>query len=406
MYDFIIQNPPFKLDTQFMLNSLSNAKHLVHLAPLSWAFSVNKNNGFPAAKSRLKSLVVDDSYGKKYFAASIQNFISIAHFVPEEQEEFSILNEKYGTEYKQPSHKHFGRNINPKAYDIVSKLKSIQFPLKESSRYLIRLPRKLGLVDDKDILGGKYIWSGSINSKSIIQKIDEQNINLSMNIYFDTLQEAEQVLNHLKHPISRMRFVTFARSGGFSCKIVPDVIATKDGSTSTLNCFDFTKEELQYAEDFCKGHIDGRDNIFVGEPAEDFIESRAISVSKERKKKTDEIFTSPWAVQKMINLIPKEVLLGTFMEPAAGEGNILLAVMKEKLKYQSAEEVARTCHAIEYMEDNHRMMVERAVQILGENNRTTIEQNIKQGDGTNFEWFHKARCPEPTRTLEDILVTL
>ena len=381
-----------------MLNSLSNAKHLVHLAPFSWLLSVNRYKGYPPAKARLKSVSINDGYGLRYFNAGIQNLISLSHFA-EPSDSYIVMNEKYGSSYKMLNTDWFGRNINPRAKQISDKISCYSFVEKYSSKYVIRLPRKLGYQHHKDILGGPRLWKGCFNNKTCIQEITDENRKLSCTIFFDTLEEAEQILLELQHPVSRMAFVCQAATGG-------TVIQMRKGPIPLYRGEDLSDDEHEYARQFVLGNID-YPYIHQGK---EFIESdtqnRKQVISVERRAKTEEVFTSPWAVQKMINLIPKEVLLGTFMEPAAGEGNILLAVMKEKLKYQSAEEVARTCHAIEYMEDNHRMMVERAVQILGENNRTTIEQNIKQGDGTNFEWFHKARCPEPTRTLEDILVTL
>ena len=55
--------------------------------------------------------------------------------------------------------------------------------------------------------------------------------------------------------------------------------------------------------------------------------------SKERVQKHGEVFTPDWIVDKMLDLVPKELndTYATFLEPAAGEGAFLTAILQKKL---------------------------------------------------------------------------
>jgi len=56
--------------------------------------------------------------------------------------------------------------------------------------------------------------------------------------------------------------------------------------------------------------------------------------SKKRVKEHGEVFTPNWMVEKMLDLVKTETddIYKTFLEPAAGDGNFLTAILKRKLE--------------------------------------------------------------------------
>lgn len=93
--------------------------------------------------------------------------------------------------------------------------------------------------------------------------------------------------------------------------------------------------------------------------------------SRSRVKSHGEVFTPRHMVDRMLDLVREDLETGlefvdkTFLEPAAGDGNFLVAILQRKLlairKRYSAEEQAReslfalaSVYGIELLEDNHR----------------------------------------------------
>lgn len=96
--------------------------------------------------------------------------------------------------------------------------------------------------------------------------------------------------------------------------------------------------------------------------------------SKARVQKHGEVFTPSWMIQKMLNAEGVkeacENLTTTFLEPAAGEGNFLVAILKRKLamvskKYNKSIRqythyslyALSTLYGVELLEDNAQMCV-------------------------------------------------
>tara|TARA_B100001113_G_scaffold291200_1_gene247598 strand:+ start:62 stop:463 length:402 start_codon:yes stop_codon:yes gene_type:complete len=78
---------------------------------------------------------------------------------------------------------------------------------------------------------------------------------------------------------------------------------------------------------------------------------------------TGEVFTPLELCDLMINRISLDVLKdpeSTFIDPAAGNGNFLIA-LRDRLKEYHSEEyiIDNMLYAIELMEDNHKEMCER-----------------------------------------------
>lgn len=100
------------------------------------------------------------------------------------------------------------------------------------------------------------------------------------------------------------------------------------------------------------------------------VERQAVK-SRHRVKTYGEVFTPRHMVDQMLDLVPEELETGpdfvdkTFLEPAAGDGNFLIAILRRKLHaienrcppeewpQQSLFAVA-SIYGIELLEDNHR----------------------------------------------------
>ena len=73
--------------------------------------------------------------------------------------------------------------------------------------------------------------------------------------------------------------------------------------------------------------------------------SERLIKSKERVKAHGEVFTPAWMVEKMLDLVKDEAndVYKTFLEPAAGDGNFLVAILRRKLKMISVTYETRYC---------------------------------------------------------------
>jgi len=85
--------------------------------------------------------------------------------------------------------------------------------------------------------------------------------------------------------------------------------------------------------------------------------------SKERIKRTGEVFTPEELVTKLLNQIPEEKFQNpesTFLDNSAGDGNFLV-VLKERLcQYHPEEHVLEhMIYAVEKEPDNHATLCER-----------------------------------------------
>ena len=78
---------------------------------------------------------------------------------------------------------------------------------------------------------------------------------------------------------------------------------------------------------------------------------------------TGEVFTPLELCELMVNRIPLDVLEdreSTFLDPAAGNGNFLVALQTKLREYHSLEHINNNMlYAVELMEDNHKEMCER-----------------------------------------------
>ena len=121
--------------------------------------------------------------------------------------------------------------------------------------------------------------------------------------------------------------------------------------------------------------------------------------SRHRVKAYGEVLTPRHMVDRMLDLVRTELETGadfvdkTFLEPAAGDGNFLVAILRRKLRaiekrYQSEEWPRESLHAlasiygIELLEDNHR---EAIAIMLAEFLGFQQAHDIPCGPGTNLQ---------------------
>jgi hypothetical protein len=85
--------------------------------------------------------------------------------------------------------------------------------------------------------------------------------------------------------------------------------------------------------------------------------------SNERIKQTQEVFTPPALIRKMIDDLPEKVLKdpeSSFIDNCAGDGNFLVELFKVLTKYHPEEHVLNNMlYAVELMEDNHKELCRR-----------------------------------------------
>jgi len=136
--------------------------------------------------------------------------------------------------------------------------------------------------------------------------------------------------------------------------------------------------------------------------------------SKKRVADHGEVFTPPWLVEKMLDLVKDETerIDSRFLEPACGSGNFLVPVLQRKLdavdrRYKSSE-FERLHHAflglmciygVELLEDNAKECRQNLLDLFSshlkitkgsiefEAARRVLEANIVNGDAIVFpEW--------------------
>jgi len=88
-----------------------------------------------------------------------------------------------------------------------------------------------------------------------------------------------------------------------------------------------------------------------------------IERSDERIDLTGEVFTPMELCAEMVSELPQSMLQdakSTFLDPAAGSGNFLLALQAELLKYHDLTHINdNMLYGVELMEDNHAEMCKK-----------------------------------------------
>lgn len=113
---------------------------------------------------------------------------------------------------------------------------------------------------------------------------------------------------------------------------------------------------------------------------------------EDRQKQTAEVFTPESLVNDMLNNLPKEVWHKgkTFIDPAAGNGNLLVEVLKRKLKKNhDSVEALESIYAVDIMKDNILECRARLLKIVQE--KTKITDAHVRAILNNVRWVARNR---------------
>ena len=113
--------------------------------------------------------------------------------------------------------------------------------------------------------------------------------------------------------------------------------------------------------------------------------------SKERVKKHAEVYTPPKLVNEMLDRLPQDMWRPdkTFLDPACGNGNMLVEVVRRKMQNKScAIQALSTTYGIDIMEDN---VIECRDRLLEFTDRSPeayywVNKNIKCADALLVDW--------------------
>lgn len=115
--------------------------------------------------------------------------------------------------------------------------------------------------------------------------------------------------------------------------------------------------------------------------------------TKERIKNTGEVFTPPELTNEILDKLPNEIWQEDkiFCDPAAGNGNILVEILKIKLSLNHHPiKAISTIYGIELMEDNVIEMKQRLLELIPENYKKEaikiIEKNIVCHDALTWDF--------------------
>ena len=138
---------------------------------------------------------------------------------------------------------------------------------------------------------------------------------------------------------------------------------------------------------------------------------------KERVNQTGEVFTPTLLVNEILDKLPQNVFADstkTFCDPACGDGQFLVEVLKHKLcSGSSAKAAADSIYGVDYMEDNIDSCKDRLRKILAEQCKKEgkaigstiydiINRNIIWSDAFDWDFENWCKTPEAiekTKTL-------
>ena len=117
---------------------------------------------------------------------------------------------------------------------------------------------------------------------------------------------------------------------------------------------------------------------------------------KLRRKSTAEDFTPIPLVEEMLSKLPPDVWLDpskSFIDPAAGNGNFLIEVLRRKLSNGHPPlQALSTIFAVELMEDNTEEMKERLLELipneLQKEGREIVDKNIICHDALKWDFIN------------------
>jgi type I restriction-modification system DNA methylase subunit len=106
--------------------------------------------------------------------------------------------------------------------------------------------------------------------------------------------------------------------------------------------------------------------------------------NKERADAHGEVFTPPWLVNQMLDALDESYFADykkTFIDPACGNGNILIEILRRKVEYGSTPlRALRTIYGVDIMEDNvlecRQRLVDLAASMYSEKKRPKSLERI------------------------------
>lgn len=120
-------------------------------------------------------------------------------------------------------------------------------------------------------------------------------------------------------------------------------------------------------------------------------------ITKERQKKTGEVFTPPELINEMLDQCPEELWQPgkTVLEPAAGDGNFVVEVLKRKLNAGcTPTQAIQDVYAVEYMLDNVQAMKRRVLEMVGDTpeHRKIVDNHIVHANTLDETDTSDGRC--------------
>jgi len=127
------------------------------------------------------------------------------------------------------------------------------------------------------------------------------------------------------------------------------------------------------------------------------------SRTRERLKDTGEIFTPPSLVCDVLTELNSGVWQdnSTFLDTAAGDGNLIITVLAWKLaEGHHPTQALGSVFAVEFMEDNATRLRQRLLNLVGDTpeHRAITENNIVWADTLTYDLSF---CPDDNRALTD-----
>lgn len=120
-----------------------------------------------------------------------------------------------------------------------------------------------------------------------------------------------------------------------------------------------------------------------------------IERSEERIKQTGEVFTPLPLVNELLDRLPQDVWNNpnkTFIDPACGDGNFLVEVVKRKIAHGSTPTQAlSTTYGVELMPDNVAECRRRLLEIVGDTleHRSIVQHHIACADALTFGYWEE-----------------
>jgi len=99
-------------------------------------------------------------------------------------------------------------------------------------------------------------------------------------------------------------------------------------------------------------------------------------IRRKRAKQTAEDFTPPELVNEMLDKVPQEMFSNpskTTCDPACGNGNMLIEVLKRRMKYMSPLQAISNIFGCDIMKDNIRELRDRMFNLMPKETMTEYE---------------------------------